>query len=73
MTFSKDKAEKLANEIIINILQLWFFPYMYQIFYKKYHSFTVNNKRVVYYIDEKNKIVVIYRILWGYQKYENYL
>ena len=73
MTFSKEKAEKIIKEILSSIMILSSFPYMYQVFYKNYHSFTIKNKRIIYYIDENKKIVIIYRILWWFQNYENYL
>jgi len=73
MTFSESKATKESENILMEISKLSIFPYMYQKFYKNYHAFTVKNKRIVYYIDEQNKVVVIYRILWWFQNYENYL
>ncbi len=73
MTFSKEKATKLSNDIVVKILQLSFFPYMYQLFYKNYRFCTINNRRVVYYIDDDKKGVVIYRILSWYQNYQDYL
>ena len=73
MTFSKEKAEKLSNEIIAEILKLSIFPYMYQKFFKDFHSFTINNRRILYKIYEKEKLVVIYRILSWFQNYEDYL
>ncbi len=73
MTFSIDKAEQIVGEIISWIWVLSIFPYMYQVFYKHYHSINVKNQRIIYYIDEDKKQVVIYRILWQAQKYENIL
>ncbi|MDQ7009848.1 MAG: type II toxin-antitoxin system RelE/ParE family toxin [Candidatus Gracilibacteria bacterium] len=73
MTFSKEKSEQLVQEILSSIMILSKLPHMYQVFYKKYHSLTVKNKRVIYYIDENKKIIVIYRVLGGYQNYQDYL
>ncbi len=73
MTFSKEKSEQLVQEILSSIMILSKLPHMYQVFYKKYHSLTVKNKRIIYYIDENKKIVVIYRILSWYQNYQDYL
>jgi len=73
MTFSKEQSEKLANEIIAEILRLSLFPYLYQKFYKDFYWFTHKNRRVLYKVYEKNKEVVIYRILSWFQNYEDYL
>lgn len=73
MTFSKEKAEKLSSEIIAEILKLSLFPYLYQKIFKDFRSFSINNRRILYKVYEKKKIVVIYRILSWFQEYENYL
>ena len=73
MTFSKEKADELLRIIMSEILKLSLFPYMYQVFYKNFHSFSVKNQRIIYYIDEEKKQVVIYRILWWYQDYTRYI
>jgi len=73
MTFSKDKAVEESDIIISEIMKLSFMPHMYQKIYKNYHSITIKNQRVIYYIDKPQKLVVIYRILWWSQNYETIL
>ena len=63
MTFSKETANKVANKIISRTILLRSYPYVYQKFYKNYHSFSVKNKRIFYEICEEKKEVIIYRIL----------
>ncbi|MDQ7009196.1 MAG: type II toxin-antitoxin system RelE/ParE family toxin [Candidatus Gracilibacteria bacterium] len=73
MTFSIEKANKIANEIISKTILLKNYPYMYQKVYKNYHSLSVKNKRIFYEIDDKRKEVIIIHILGGFQNYEDYL
>ncbi len=73
MTFSINKAEQIVWKIIGSMWILSIFPYMYQVFYKDYRSINIENKRIIYYIDEEKKIVIIYRILWQAQNYEEVL
>ena len=73
MTFSKEKAEKLSNEIIAEILKLSLFPHLYQKIYNDFHSFSLRNRRILYKVYEDKKIVVIFRVLWWFQEYENHL
>jgi len=73
MTFSVEKANKIANEILSRTILLKNYPYMYQKVYKNFHSFSVKNKRIFYEICDERKEVVIIHILWWYQNYENYL
>jgi plasmid stabilization system protein ParE len=73
MTFSKDKWESLVESIVVEISKISIFPYIYQKIYQDYYSFTIKNQRVIYYVDEENKTIVIYRILWWFQNYQDYL
>lgn len=73
MTFSTEKANQIVQEILSSIMILSNLPHMYQIFYKNYRFLTVKNRRIIYYIDENKKTVVVYRILSWYQNYQDYL
>jgi len=73
MTFSLEKAEQIVWEILASIQVLRFFPYMYQKFYKNYYTINIKNKRIIYFIDEEKKIIIIYRILWQAQNHKNIL
>ncbi len=73
ISFSIDTADKTIAKIMTTAYMLRLFPYMYPKFHKHYHSFTVRNRRVFYYVDESRKVVIIYRILWGFQSYEKLL
>lgn len=73
VSFSKTTAERFAAEIISWTFILQIFPYMYPKVYKDFRSFTVKNRRIFYIILEDKKEILIYRILWSLQRYEDYL
>jgi len=73
MTFSREKADEELWKILWEILKLNFMPYMFPKTYMDYHSFSYRNKRIFYEIDDSNKKVIVFHILWWYQKFENIL
>ena len=60
MSFSMEKANKVYNEIMANILALKIFPSMYPVFKSNLRVMTVRRKyRVFYKVDELSKAVTI--------------
>ncbi len=69
-------ANKLMNKIERLILSLEMNPYKYpKVHIRKnteiYHKLVVDNYIVLYDIEEKNKKVVIYRVIYGKRNYLN--
>ena len=72
MSFSIEKANKVYNEIMANILTLKVFPSMYPIFKNNLRVLTVRKKyRVFYEINDFKKEVTIQYIFWAEQDYNS--
>lgn len=70
MSFSKETANKIYNEIMASILTLKIFPSSYPIFKNDLRVLTVRKKyRVFYKINKSEKVVKILYIFWTEQDY----
>ena len=69
MTFSKIESEKFVWELMSSVWILSIFPYLYQNIYKEFHFINIKNLRIIYFVNENKKEVIIYRILWQSQDY----
>lgn len=73
-SFSKEIAKKIYNDIYNKIYSLNFMPYMYQKVLWEYRVALVKKTyRIFYRIDEKNKKVIIVRIIRTDQNIEDIL
>jgi len=73
-SFSKDKADKIYNEIYSKIYSLSIFPEIYSIYNENYRVMTINKKyRVFYTINNLDKTVTIRYVFSSSQNYKDYL
>ena len=72
-------ADKLANEMIIAAEKLTGFPYMNQIHLsarplkREYRKLVVKKYVIFYWIDEREKLVTIARVIYARRDYEKLL
>ena len=72
-TFSIEKANQEMWFILQNISKLSFMPFMYPKIYKDFHFFTYKSLKIFFKIYKKDNLVVVFRILWDKQNYEEIL
>lgn len=77
--FAEDAAVNLLSRMESNIMRLKYFPFSGSnlandiLRHKGYRKVIIDNYIVFYIVDEKEKQVIIMRVLYGKQKYEDLL
>lgn len=77
--FAENAAVDFLSRIESNIMRLKYFPYSASYLLneflrnKGYRKLIIDNYIVFYIVDEKEKQVIIMRVLYGKQKYEDLL